>query len=677
MATQEQLDLFNALVASGDYTTAGQMAASAGYSAADVAAYLGAPVAAVEQYMPAPAASTAQPTQAAPVFKPLEPGGSPLVLESLYGKASNNLIEEAAKYGYKITNLTPIEGTNGIYYNATMADGSQAILGVPNTADLDKVITPAVQFDTSGADKNVTTNSGTVASQYGAWTQPTIVGGQGSESGTTTYQAPFYIAPAGTPLLPIVTADWNESTSDFIKGTVSGLLEVASPLLTAYGLGQGLNWLANFSSTLGAPADVVGQAIADDIAAFGVDGASKAWGIPAQDLAAFAGDLEAYTTLAGGAAPGALSGMVGGGLSAVLPGIGTLPGGASVGSVTSGGVTAGAPTAGVPTTGAGVGAGAGAVGGIGAGAGTGAGAGNVLGNVLNPSNPLGNILNPSAWDMSTLGALLGGLTGALGTETEAQVQEKLPWAEAVPYLKNAMAQASASMQAGSPYASPEQMVAPLTQTQIEANQAGLDTARQQSQWADQVVGGLLPWATGQRLDIANDPIAQNAITAALNPLQQQFTETIMPSITSGAIASGGLGGSRQGVAQGLAAQRYAQAVGDTTSKMSLDLYNRNLQQQIQAASQIPQYESWLQSPYTMGQQVGTQERDYQQALRDAIGKNWQLGQTAMTQGGSLLGQLSGQGGQTVTDFPDANPWVSALGGAISGAQLGKFFGSTK
>ena len=89
-------------------------------------------------------------------------------------------------------------------------------------------------------------------------------------------------------------------------------------------LAAGLPWLAGgaglgglFSSAAaGESAAAIGEAMAADIAAFGVEDAALAWGVNAADMAAFASDPTALSLLAGGAAPvggvGASQGMLSG-----------------------------------------------------------------------------------------------------------------------------------------------------------------------------------------------------------------------------------------------------------------------------------------------------------------------------------------------------------------------------
>lgn len=77
-------------------------------------------------------------------------------------------------------------------------------------------------------------------------------------------------------------------------------------------------------------------------------------------------------------------------------------------------------------------------------------------------------------------------------------------------------------------------------------------------------------------DLQNNPYMAAYLEAALRPTRQYFEESLMPSIASEAITAGGFGGSRQGVAEGLAARGLAQAEGDVTARLLNDFYRQGL-----------------------------------------------------------------------------------------------------
>lgn len=70
------------------------------------------------------------------------------------------------------------------------------------------------------------------------------------------------------------------------------------------------------------------------------------------------------------------------------------------------------------------------------------------------------------------------------------------------------------------------------------------------------------------LDTLN-PVVDNALLR----MSQSFNEQFMPQLRSGGLSAGQYGGSRQGIAEGLAGDRLAQAMGETSAGMHNQAYN--------------------------------------------------------------------------------------------------------
>jgi len=83
---------------------------------------------------------------------------------------------------------------------------------------------------------------------------------------------------------------------------------------------------------------------------------------------------------------------------------------------------------------------------------------------------------------------------------------------------------------------------------------------------------------GNVLDVNSNPYMPSAIQAGIRPITQSYMDPngVMSQIRQGAVEAGGVGGSRQGIAEGVAAGRYAQAVGDTAAKMANEQYGMGL-----------------------------------------------------------------------------------------------------
>lgn len=79
----------------------------------------------------------------------------------------------------------------------------------------------------------------------------------------------------------------------------------------------------------------------------------------------------------------------------------------------------------------------------------------------------------------------------------------------------------------------------------------------------------------------SNPYLQSAMTAATAPMERAFAESggALQGIRQGAIQSGGYGGSRQGIAEGLATRGLQDKIMDTRSTMAYQGYKDGLDQQ--------------------------------------------------------------------------------------------------
>lgn len=79
-----------------------------------------------------------------------------------------------------------------------------------------------------------------------------------------------------------------------------------------------------------------------------------------------------------------------------------------------------------------------------------------------------------------------------------------------------------------------------------------------------------------------DPV----VKSAMRRMTESFNESVMPGINQGAIAAGQYGGSRQGVAQGLAAKGLANALSDTSANMYNQAFQQSEQNRINTANNL-------------------------------------------------------------------------------------------
>lgn len=104
----------------------------------------------------------------------------------------------------------------------------------------------------------------------------------------------------------------------------------------------------------------------------------------------------------------------------------------------------------------------------------------------------------------------------------------------------------------------------------------------QGQQGQQQLQGMLQgpgmnfMTSGAVLNANSNPALQQAIQGATRPIVENFQNTILPGITQEGIASGGFGGTRQGIAEGLAAKGMQTQIGDVAAQMMNQNYQAGL-----------------------------------------------------------------------------------------------------
>lgn len=180
-------------------------------------------------------------------------------------------------------------------------------------------------------------------------------------------------------------------------------------------------------------------------------------------------------------------------------------------------------------------------------------------------------------------------------------------------------------------------------------------------------------------DVNTNPYLQRAIQAAINPMVQNFNDAggVMSNIRTDTQQNQSGGGSRQGIAEGIAASRLNQQIGDVAATMANQGYQSGLDASTKAIAVAPSVQGMLTAPAQTLDAVGQQKQGYeQQAINDAIDKwNWEqnlpaakLSQYQNLVQGNYGGTSSGMSTGT-TPASQRNPIMGALGGAAAGMSL--------
>lgn len=235
-------------------------------------------------------------------------------------------------------------------------------------------------------------------------------------------------------------------------------------------------------------------------------------------------------------------------------------------------------------------------------------------------------------------------------------------------------EANASNITNSPYPGPG-VVGFSPETQLAQNLAVANAG--QAQGSINAINTGVQFGLNGAMDVNNNPYLQQAMTAALNPVVDAYGQSLN-QIRTGATNAGQYGGSRQGIAEGLAAGKYMQAVGDTTGKMASDAYNKGLDTFSRTLMFAPQALETGMMPVNWLSGVGAQKESLGQELAayDANARMWELNApwaplqnyASIVYGGanpstSSVGTSSGGGAKR-------NPLAGAASGAMAGASFG-------
>jgi hypothetical protein len=173
----------------------------------------------------------------------------------------------------------------------------------------------------------------------------------------------------------------------------------------------------------------------------------------------------------------------------------------------------------------------------------------------------------------------------------------------------------------------------------------------------------------------SNPYLQSAMTAATRPMEEQFAESggALQGIRQGAIQSGGYGGSRQGIAEGIATKGLNNKIADTRSTMAYQGYRDGLDQQ-QAAIKAQGMLSLLsQMPQQQVAAVGAQQDAQAQQMENYSANAAQYANTAQWEPIQNLANViyGGSNGTTTAtgQGPAAPDNTAATVGAIGSTAL--------
>ena len=176
-------------------------------------------------------------------------------------------------------------------------------------------------------------------------------------------------------------------------------------------------------------------------------------------------------------------------------------------------------------------------------------------------------------------------------------------------------EATGSTIANSAY--PGAKVAGFSPETIAAQNLAVQNAAGAQDSINQINQGVQYGMTGA-MDVNNNQYLQQAIQAATRANNQNFSDAggTLSQIRTGAENAGQYGGSRQGIAEGLAASRLAQTNADVAATMSSAAYDKGQDTFAKTLMFAPQALEAGMTPVNWLSSVGAQKENYQQQLND-------------------------------------------------------------
>ena len=208
-------------------------------------------------------------------------------------------------------------------------------------------------------------------------------------------------------------------------------------------------------------------------------------------------------------------------------------------------------------------------------------------------------------------------------------------------------------------------------TTTTAQNMALDTANQlQNTWLPQFQSLYNDMSNQQQLSGSQQ--LTDAMNAASADLKSQYANVTNPAIEDAALSAGQFGGSRQGIAEGLAKSELDKNILNTNAQLQYGALAQDVQNTLAGQQLAGAYSSTLadlmQAPTTLYSQVGNAQDAYADAVNAAPAAN------LINYSEIIRSMLPGTNSATTTSNGGTSTNKSVLGGAASGAAIGSMFG---
>lgn len=237
-----------------------------------------------------------------------------------------------------------------------------------------------------------------------------------------------------------------------------------------------------------------------------------------------------------------------------------------------------------------------------------------------------------------------------------------------PHVNNLFSEAQRLYNSPGPSFYPGSTVAGFAPAEQEASRFFQGSAAPRTDELGNLGMDAFKFGTKTALDPGNNPFLQSSISAATRPIFDHLTESVLPNIRGGYVASGTYGGSRQGIAEGLATSRASRDAMDIGAQMSSNAYNTGLQTFQNTLGQLGNVQQAQLLPGQILSSVGAQERDMSQAqIDEQIARhtyNQNLPYTKLTEYGNLISRPFGGTSESTVISPETGS-ATQIAGSVS------------
>jgi len=179
--------------------------------------------------------------------------------------------------------------------------------------------------------------------------------------------------------------------------------------------------------------------------------------------------------------------------------------------------------------------------------------------------------------------------------------------------------------------------------------------------------------SGDVLKASSNPGLASYMDAAVQPIYQNLTRSVLPGVRGEAQSAGQFGGSRQGIAEGLAGAGASEAAGRVTGDIANRGYTSGLSAMTQGIGMAPGIAGAQSIPGLTTSGVGDVRQGLNQAQLGEQANRWNYQNLfPLLMGQQYAGMAAGlPGGSTTTtgSGPKTNPWMQGAGLGLAGLSL--------